>query len=289
VKAVNQGTAERPRYHVLGFLTTADQLQLPGGTFSRGDRAALQDYFARLAADGAEALTASRGKFGLTSKELATVTADLAQPIDFETKGQPPKAVLEQLLSTSDNHGSRTRVVEKTAVLDGAAPVADELKGLTAGTGLAMMLRNYGLNLQPGKTRGQPVSYHLAPTDRGEIAHSTLGLTDDDDMHHWPIGWKPTRLASDIIPAMFEPRNAEIEGFTLKETLQAIGPRIKIPIYLDHAALRAERIDPATIQVSLARTRASYKRIIDRVLFQARLHGQIRVDEAGTPFLWITR
>ena len=30
------------------------------------------------------------------------------------------------------------------------------------------------------------------------------------------------------------------------------------------------------------------ERVIDRVLAQARLGSQLRVDEAGTPFLWIT-
>src|SRR3990172_4748774 len=35
---VNRGTAERPSYHVVGILTARDQLRMPGGTFSRGDR-----------------------------------------------------------------------------------------------------------------------------------------------------------------------------------------------------------------------------------------------------------
>ena len=50
----NTGTAERPAYHVVGVLTSRDQLQLPGGTFTMADRAKLKDFFARLSADGAE-------------------------------------------------------------------------------------------------------------------------------------------------------------------------------------------------------------------------------------------
>ena len=83
-------------------------------------------------------------------------------------------------------------------------------------------------------------------------------------------------------------RNVEISGFTLEETLAAIGPRVKIPIYMDHAALAAHKIEPDKIQVRLARTRTIYKRVIDRVLAQAKLGSQVRIDEAGTPFLWIT-
>jgi len=41
--------------------------------------------------------------------------------------------------------------------------------------------------------------------------------------------------------------------------------------------------------VKLARTKTSYKRVIDRILSQARLASEVRVDEAGVPFLWISR
>jgi hypothetical protein len=41
--------------------------------------------------------------------------------------------------------------------------------------------------------------------------------------------------------------------------------------------------------VTLPRTKTYYKRVLDRVLAQARLGAQVRIDEAGTPFLWITR
>jgi hypothetical protein len=173
--------------------------------------------------------------------------------------------------------------------LASADPIADELQGLTAGTGLAMLLRNYGLVLRPVKTRGQPLAYYIVPADSNDVPQSTLGLSDDHQMRNWPIGWRPDRLGGEIAPALFEPRNAEIEGYTLDETLAAIQSRVSIPFYLDRAALRAKKINPADIKVRLARTRRSYMRVLDRVLAQARLHCQIRVDEAGTPFLWITR
>jgi len=75
----------------------------------------------------------------------------------------------------------------------------------------------------------------------------------------------------------------------LEEALSAIGPLIKMPMFFDRAALKTYRIDPAKTQVKLAKTRTTYKRVIDRVLSQARLGSEIRIDEAGMPFLWITR
>jgi hypothetical protein len=284
----NRGSAERPRYHVVGILTSRHQLQLPGGTFSRADRAKLKDYFESLTADGAESLTAPRGRYGLTEKEMTAVLADLAQPIEFQTNGQPVRDVTERLQA---KFKARFALDAKSAhVLRNTDPCQDELKGLTAGTGLAVLLRTSGLALRPEKSRGQPVAYRLEPIAGEAINEDTLGKLDNgEDSTSWPIGWDPQLTPGELAPSLFEFRNAEIEGFTLEETLVAIGQRVKIPIYVDHAALAEHKIEPAKIQVRLARTRTIYKRVIDRVLAQAKLGSQIRVDEAGTPFLWITR
>jgi hypothetical protein len=168
-----------------------------------------------------------------------------------------------------------------------ARPIADELTGVSAGTGLAIVLRSAGLVLRPEKPRGQPVAYRIAQADA--LAQSTLGNLDDIAIKNWPVGWEPQAPLGNIAPTLSEFLNAEIDGYTLEETLAAIGPRVKIPVLLDHAVLEAHGIDPAKIQVRLARTRTFYKRVLDRVLSQARLGSQVRVDEAGRPFLWITR
>jgi hypothetical protein len=285
----NRGTSGRPRYHVTGILTSRNELLLPGEKFSRGERSRLKDYFERLASDGGESLTAPRGLFGLTEKEIDAVFADLAQPIDFETKGQSPRAMIDRL----QTRFALTVVVDSEAdrAIRKAAPISDELNGLTAGTGLAMMLRNYNLVLRPEKPRGQPVIYRVE-AGGPPVATATAepaSKTNDHAMPYWPIGWEPQMTPGKTAPSLFEFLNAEIDGYTLEEALAAIGPRLKIPIYLDHAALAAHKIDPAKIPVRLPRTRTFYKRIIDRVLVQARLGSQVRVDEAGTPFLWVTR
>jgi hypothetical protein len=287
LEATNIGTSTQPRYRVVGYLTSGDRLQLPGGTFTRHDRAGLTDYFERLAADGAESMTATRGRFGLTAKELAAATADLAQPIDFETKGLSPLTALYRV-----REGFTTAIEVDTAaanVLRAAKPIPDELRGLTAGTALAMMLRRDGMVLRPEKSRGQPVTIYVVAARADALRADTAGKVGDDQIENWPIGWQPQQTPGRTAPGLFEVRNAEIGGYTLAETLAALQPRIKVPYFFDHAALAAKRIEPDAIQVQLARTRTSYKRIIDRVLAQAHLHSQVRVDEAGTPFLWITR
>lgn len=274
--AENRGTAERPRFHVVGILTPRNELRLPGGTFRASDGSRLAEYLARLAADGPESLTAELGRFGLTEKEYAGVYADLAQPLNFATEGQS----LQTILAKSQAKFSHRLAPDAAAdrILRTAKPVPDEVGELTAGTALAIVLKNYGLALRPEKPRGAPVTLRIV---------SVESVNSADDI--WPIGWDPQTSSRETAPMLFEFLNVEIDGYSLQEAVDAIAPRLKLPIYWDHAALAANQIDPAKIQVHLPKTRIYYKRILDRVLSQARLSAQLRVDEAGTAFLWITK
>lgn len=269
----NVGSVDRPRYHAVGVLTRSGELQLPGGTFRARDRRGLADYFRRLADDGVEAMTAQRGPYSLTKKQLAAVFAELAQPIEFETKGQPLASIVQRLQTKSKVPFSMDPQADRA--LRSAQPVEDEIQGLTAGTGLAILLRADGLVLRPEKLQGKPLVLRI--------------VAADSEGDNWPVGWEPKEAPAQLAPTMFEQVNVEIDGYTLAEALAAIGPRIKMPYFLDHAALAQNHIDPATIQVTLPRTRTYYKRSLDSVLSPSHLGGRLRIDEAGTVFYWITR
>jgi hypothetical protein len=269
----NRGDAANPRFHVVGILTANEELVLPGGRFTSGDRQKIADYFARLSADGAEAMTAQRGRFGLTEQELAAAHAELAQPLGFATKGQSLRAVLDRAQAKLNMRLVPDAAAEQ--IIRTAGPVADDVENLTAGTGLAIVLQSFGLALRPERKTGQRPTLGIVPID----------AADD----RWPIGWDPTRSPGQTAPALMEFINVEIEGYTLAEAMNAMQPRVKLPFYWDHAALAKDKIDPAKIQVHIPRTRTFYKRILDRALMQAHLAGKLRIDEAGTPFFWISR
>ncbi len=283
----SRGSGPSTSYKLVGVLTSKDQLKLPGGTFTKSDRARLKDYFDKLRADGAESVTAPHGHFGLTEKELTAVLADLAQPISFETKGLAPQALIDRL---------QPKLAFKAAIdanaeqqLRAASPAVDELMGVSAGTALAITLRNNGLVMRPEKQRGQPVAYRITVAGPDALRGRALGKMTSPNLPYWPIGWEPEKSPGEMAPALFQQRNAEIDGYSLEEALTAIGPLVKIPMYFDQAALKTHHIDPAKVQVKLAKTRTTYKRVIDRILSQSRLGSDIRTDEAGVPFLWITR
>jgi hypothetical protein len=271
--ADNRGTASEPRFHVVGVLTSRNELQLPGGTFGANDRGRIAEYFERLSADGPASLTAERGRFGLTKEELAAVHAELARPLGIKTNGQTLAKLLDELQGRFTHQFAPD--AEAKEALRAAKSNEVEVGNLACGTGLAILLTNADLAIRPEKPSGAPVVLTIVP------------LESTDNV--WPIGWESQASPRETAPALFEFLNVEIEGYTLQEAINAIASRINLPIYWNQAALKNHKIDPATIQVHIPKTRTFYKRILDRALAQGRLRAQLRVDEAGTAFLWITK
>ena len=270
----NSGTPERPRYSLVGVVNDRGQLVLPGGRFDRRGVSKLRNYFERLSDDGKEGVTAQRGTFGLTEKQTKEVMDDLSTPLGFATKGTALGDVLKQAdkitklpLRMDDNIWTIVRQAEA---------VQDEVQPLTSGTALAILLKREGLVLVPTKPQGEPLCYQVLrdSVHKGES---------------WPVGWKPNRSPGELAPAMAEEINAEIEGFTLQEAMQSIEPRIGLPVYWDVATMRAKEIDPQKVNIRLPSQKTRLSRVVDRILFQARLRGEVKVDEANTPFYWISR
>jgi hypothetical protein len=279
----NRGTDERPQYHVVGILTARQQLLLPGGTFGRSDGAKLKDYFDRLASDGGEGVVAPRGRFDLTEAQFRALHNDLSRPVGLATSELTLKQLIEKL-SDRFQHEIRIDRSVSTAMAQPDA-LGEELQNLTVGTGLALALRKYHLGLQPHKPRGAGVVLRVVPLGPEEFEERLESLPSKV----WPVGWEAEARPRELAPKLFEYVNARIAGYSLREALGLLESRIAVPIFLDQSALHRHQIDADQLQIEFPLERTYYKRVLDRILFQARLHAELRVDEAGTVFYWVTR
>lgn len=263
------GEGQSASYRVTGVLT-GDRLVLVKGKFGLGDRGGLERYFAKLKESGVEGVTEKPAAFGLTSAQLVALHEALAVPVKFQTTGEQPQAAAKRISQSlslkfiTDPAGQRALAADE--------PILDELQGLSAGTALAAILRPLGLVLVPERAGGET---------RLRIADSRAA------QEHWPVGWPPKGNPQETLPELFKTLNVEISSTPLTEALPAIGERLKAPLLLDHNSLARAEIDLST-KVDLPKTNTYYDRIIDRLLFQAKLKYELRVDEAGQPLLWIT-
>ena len=168
------GNVAAPAYKVLGVVTRSGELLLPGGKFRATDKARLGQWLTALRTEGPErAKGGSRLPFGLTKEQFQQVHDDLARPLSFSTLGLTPSdfvhraADVLQLPLASD--------AASAGLLTAGAPLDAELRGLSAGTGLAYVLELQGLSITPRRDPRGALSYAIAPArDKGE---------------HWPTGW----------------------------------------------------------------------------------------------------
>ncbi len=259
-------------YRVIGLLTERNTLVLPGGEFRMGDTAGLRSWLAKIQEGGETRLQETEGPFGLTPTQLVKVHEALRAPVVFNTQGQPSYDVMKRIasgLSLSFLADAETR-----QVMAGAEPVADELLGLSAGTALVAVLRPLGLVLAPQKQADGSIKLWI--TDVRRAAES------------WPVGWPSQKSPRETAPQLLEFLNVEIENTPLSQALGAIRGRLNMPLLFDHNSLARHQIDPARANVTLPAGRTYYQGAIDRLLNQAQLKSELRVDEAEKPFLWIS-
>jgi hypothetical protein len=263
------GKEDAPTYQVVGVLTDG-KLVLPKGRFALSDRAKLEQWFAKLREGGIEGVTVKPAAFGLLPTQLVKVHEALSVPVSFSTKDQPPRDVAKRIADgltikfITDAAGQRALGSEEL--------VADELQGLSSGTALAAVFRPLGLVFAPEKS-GSEVRLRIADSRAAR--------------EHWPVGWPPKGNPQQTLPDLFKTLNVEIAATPLAEALPAVQERLKVPLLLDHNSLARQEIDLAT-KVELPKTNTYYDRILDRLLAQAKLKYELRIDETDKPLLWIT-
>lgn len=265
------GSKAAPAYRVTGILTPENVLVVPGGKFSVRDTGKLRKWLDNLSDQGVDGVTQPKLMFGLLRAQGERFSGDLKKPIAFSTKGTP----LAQAVKNIAGQLAFPLTLEPgcgAAMAD--VVVEDDLRGISRGTALAIMLRPAGLAFEPERQSGDKLQYRVRKADTKREA--------------WPIGWKPSEPMQKILPESFNFINVDLSDITLPEVLDAIEGRLKAQFLFDHNALALVGIDPAKVEVNLPAKKLTYVMILNRVLSKARLRYELRVDDADRPFLWVT-
>ena len=152
--------------------------------------------------------------------------------------------------------------------------IEDELSGLSAGAALACLLC--------------AADFCLVPQAAGKQIKYSVLKAQPDVKEFWPVGRPPQAPPPEVLPGLFEFLNVNVQNIPATTVLDTIGKRLKTPVLYDRAALSKYEIDPAKAKVSFPRARTNYSMALDRMLFPVGLQLEIRVDDAGKPFLWVT-
>ena len=270
----NLGNAERPVFVIYAELRATGRLHVPGRSYTESQMPAFAAWIDELRKTGIEGAVEEKLAFGLTPRQLLALHEDLSAVVDFETKGQPIRAVLDEL---ADQIGTPVSLAGSARrALQRDEDVNEELQGLSVGTVLAAVVRPFGLVAQVVRdTRGQP----------------EIRIVDSRSAEEfWPVGWPLEESPDAVAPELSEKIKVEITDFKLSEALQAIESKIGIRFLIDQNSLAAAGIELDQVRVSYAHPDAPYRSILRRLLAQARpgMKYDLRTDENQVPFLWIT-
>ena len=258
---------------VTGFIVN-NKLRLPGGTFSIRDKVGIRQLLQKIRDDGAKVALAEKKAFGLTSEQLVALHQVLSKKVEFSTSGENAGDVIGRI----SKEGGLNLVLDsasRTAV-NGDDSVVEELQGLSTGTALAIVVRPLGLVLQPKREQGKALEIHLVDS------------RDSDE--NWPIGWPIEKPPVAVEPKLFAKMPIEIRNFSLSDVLHAIEKRADVPFFYDHNTLAREGIELAKVKVTLVQKNVTLMVAISKLLSQTKpkLSEEVRVDENGKAFLWIT-
>jgi hypothetical protein len=266
-----QGTAERPLYIVTGRVLSGSELQLPGARFNRGEGKRLAQWLDDLVQNGPADKRPKLVAFGLTSEQLDRVKKDLAAPVGFSTPDLSRREAAEKI-ARKLSFAVRFDGDLKNSL--GDDKVEDELNGLSCGTALACLLRSAG--------------YCLVPQAAGNQINYAVILADPGVREFWPAGRQPDQPLLDILPGLFESHNVNVQDVPAAAVLKTVGKQLKIPVLYDRLALAKYKIDAAKAKVSFPSARANYNTALKKMLFPAGLRFDVRADDAGRAFLWVT-
>jgi hypothetical protein len=280
---VAEGDPSRPVYVVTGIITSRDEIVLPGARFRRGDLARLAAWLKDLAENGPAAGREAKSPLGLTGGDFGKIRKDLAATVDFSTVGMTRQKAVEKIADQLKLPLKLDADITHTLADD---KLEDQLTGLSCGTALACVLRPAGYSMAPRAAGGQIV--YTVVRSEGKPAESNIASVSLATLKTWPIGWKSDKSDPAAIPEFYQSRNVNVQNVSAATALDAIGKRIKVPVLFDRKALAKHNIDPAKAPVSFPNKRTTYSQALRAMLFQAKMKVEVRYDDAGAPFLWIT-
>jgi hypothetical protein len=90
-----------------------------------------------------------------------------------------------------------------------------------------------------------------------------------------------------LFPTLFEFFPINIEDVSLSQTLAVISERSEVPILVNYRQCAAEDIDLSMIRVTVIERQSAWGLVIRRVVTQAGLTFDYRLDDADRPFVWV--
>ena len=265
------------RVTVVALLDRNGKIVCEDRSFTLAQAQQLAEWVRELKAYGAQGAPQGKPMFGLDETQFKTLIQGLSPAIEAETLGLRLDAVLGKLPLPS-RHPIRITPEGKRAIatIDSSETLQQSVKGLSVGTGLAVVLSEFGLAFKPLRT------------PEGSIELSIFPREEDSEL--WPIGWPldPSRPQGQAAPALFKMVPVELNDAPLTEVLAAASTASEVSILLDYFPIDQQEIDVSELKVTVPARKTTWGLLLKQITFTHKLGRRIVTDEAGRPLVLIT-
>ncbi|MCA9058163.1 MAG: hypothetical protein KDA85_06675 [Planctomycetaceae bacterium] len=277
MRVENIDSRDRRVVHVVGGLDRDGTISIGDQKFRITEMEQLKALLEEYARWGASGPLKERPHWGLDEEQLRTMMNQLNAPV-----GRPVE--LQSALTAADSielpaqfrltftPAARARLAEFPPDPNAGSI---EMNGLSKGTALALALAQFGLGFRP----------IMAPNGQVELQVDT----GTEASNLWPIGWTSQESITTVVPSYS--RNIDIDDLdnvAVTGLLQIIAERMKVPHYYSANELQAAGIDVESLTYSRKKSSISPFRLLTLVAATHKMGIDLRVDEAGKPFLWVT-
>lgn len=225
---------------------------------------------------GAKGPPNSSPTWGLTDEQFKEVTRMLGQPVGKPVELQSSILAIESVGLPGNMRMKFTDAARQQALAKRpeTAPESMDLQGFTKGSAIAIILAQYGLGFRP---KFVALGNYDLEIDLG-----------NESSNLWPIGWRPEQSFSEILPAYFRAIPLDVEDVEVQALTGAIADKLGIPHFSSAYALKSKSLDIHSLKYTRKDDRISPARLLTAIGDKLDLGFDIRVDEAGKMFLWVT-
>lgn len=199
---------------------------------------------------------------------------ELALAVNISTVGLQRAEAIRQVVKSFHLKFNMPRELYETLSADKKDLVEEELQGLASGTALAYLLRYAGMCYSIETSEG--TEYYLVSSAKEAPAITrTVGF---------PLGVP----VQDALPGIRTSFNANVTGASVAQVVAAVAKRLQVKVLYDHNSLARFGKDPQKMIVKHPAKKTTYDSLLDVILYQGGLQKEVRMDEQGIPFIWIS-
>lgn len=261
---------------VVGQLGAEGRLEFSHRSFTPSDLRKLEDWIRELKTYGAQGAPEGQPLWGLSEAQFTQVYQSLSTVVETELEGLPLSEALMKLPLPAAHPLRMHSSADVWLAQHPPRPVENRVQGLACGTVLALVLAEAGLG------------FHPARTPEGNIELSVQPLRPDAPS--WPVGWKLPEgtTGGDVAPNLFKFVEIGFDDAALQDVLDAAAAAIDVPLLVDYYAVQQTGVDLEQKAVSYPLKRTVWSLMLNTVLRKANLVKEVRADERGKPFVYIT-